>query len=85
MNKKKIFISVLTLSLVFFLFIIPRMYESRIRKEAPELLRLNGFEIVKEGEYHFLYGEVDYIVTKNDVVDTINVRLSHGSLTIQPN
>lgn len=81
---RKIIIVVSVLSLLFVLFIIPKMYESRIRKEAPELLRLNDFKIVKEGEYNIFYTEVEYIVMKKGVVDTLNVRLSRGSLTIQP-
>ena len=84
MKMRKIFIVVSVLSVLFVLFLMPKMYESRIRKEAPELLRLNDFKIVKEGEYSILYAEVEYIVIKKGVVDTLNVRLSHGSLTIQP-
>ena len=84
MKMRKIFIVVSVLSVLFVLFLMPMMYESRIRKESPELLRLNDFKIVKEGEYHLLTNKVDYIVTKNGVVDTITVRLSRGTLTIQP-
>lgn len=83
MNKKKIFILLSIVSLAF-LLLMPMMYESRIRKESPELLRLNDFKIVKEGDYHLLTNKVDYIVTKNGVLDTITVRLSRGTLTIQP-
>ena len=82
---KKIFITVFVISLLAIIFIIPKMYESKIKTSAPELLRLNGFEIVKEGEFHLFTQEVDYVVTKDNVTDSLKVRLSHGSLTIQPN
>lgn len=80
---KKIIIVVSLLSLVFIVFVMPKMYESKIRKEAPGLLGLYDFKVIKEGEFHLFHQSVDYVVTKNDVVDTLSVRLSHGTLSIQ--
>jgi hypothetical protein len=83
---KKIIIVVSVLSLVFIapiVFVMPKMYESKIRKEAPGLLGLYDFKVIKEGEFHLFHQSVDYVVTKNDVVDTLSVRLSHGTLSIQ--
>lgn len=79
---KKIIITILLLST---LLVVPKVYEYKIKSDAPKLLKINDFKIIKEGEFHILHQCVDYVVVKNGVIDTISVRLSHGSLSIQPN
>ena len=80
---KKIVIATI-IALLIILFVVPRVYENRIKKMAPSLLRLNGYTIVHEGNFHFPYQQVDYIVKRDGVIDTVNVQLVHGTLSIQP-
>ena len=80
---KKIVIATIV-ALLIILFVVPRVYENQIKKMAPRLLKLNGYTIVHEGEFHFPYQQIDYIVKKDSVIDTVNVQLVHGTLSIQP-
>ena len=80
---KKIVIATIV-ALLIILFVVPRVYENQIKKMAPGLLKLNGYTIVHEGEFHFPYQQIDYIVKKGSVIDTVNVQLVRGTLSIQP-
>lgn len=72
------------LSILFVVFVLPSMFESRIRKEAPALLELSDFKIVQSGDFSFWLQQVEYVVKKNDKLDTVYVKLTHGTLSIQP-
>lgn len=82
MKKSFKFTIISIVALLIILLVIPQVFESKIRKEAPGLLTLNGFKILHEGEFDMLQQEIEYIVERNNERDTVAVKFTDGALTI---
>jgi len=84
MKKYRFFIIITGIALIVITLVISSMFESKIRKDAPALLTLNNFKVISEGKFNYLQQQVEYVVERDGKKDTLNVKLTHGALTIQP-
>lgn len=87
MDKFKRMIPVLVMSLIalpIILFVIPKIGENRLKKEAPVFIKANGLEVVGEyGDYSRMYAQQDFIIKRESgKVDTIGVANNNGQLII---
>lgn len=86
MKRFKKMIIVFLIALVLIVTVVPHFHEQRIRKDAPALLKLNNYKIIKEGDYHILSDQVTYVVENmlTHKRDTIHVQLTRSTIVIQP-
>ena len=84
MKKKLLSILLISIIPIGVWSYIANYTESKIHKDAPKLLELNNFKIVQENKFDWLMSQTEFIVTKNNKQDTINVQLVKGALIIQP-
>jgi hypothetical protein len=75
---------VMPLSLFFILYLIPKISETKLKEKSPGFLKMNGYTIIKDNGYSMLYNQEEFIVKRDSIVDTIEVKLNRGSLILQP-
>lgn len=83
--SKKMYLFVLVpLSLFFIFYLIPLMTLTKLKEKSPGFLKMSGYTIVKDNGYSLFNNQEEFIVKKDSVTDTIEVRMVRGSLIIQP-